>query len=52
MKIDGLEEEGINSSDIDKLEKEGFHTVIYILMTIKKNLCKIKGLSESKVDKS
>ena len=51
LKIEALEEEGINPSDINKLKREGYHTVISVLMTVKKNLCKIKGLSEPKVDK-
>ena len=51
MKIEALEDEGINPSDINKLKREGYHTVISVLMTVKKNLCKIKGLSEPKVDK-
>lgn len=37
--------------DINKLKKEGYCTVKSVLMEVKKNLCKIKGLSEAKLDK-
>ena len=37
--------------DINKLKKEGYCTVKSILMDVKKNLCKIKGISEAKLDK-
>ena len=33
------------------MKKEGYCTVKSILMDVKKNLCKIKGLSEGKLDK-
>ena len=57
MEIDGptpikaLEEKGINSGDIKKLEEAGFHTVEAVAFTPKKHLVIVKGLSEAKVDK-
>lgn len=42
---------GIGMQDINKLKKEGYCTVKSVLMDVKKNLCKIKGLSEAKLDK-
>lgn len=42
---------GIGMQDINKLKKEGYCTVKSVLMEVKKNLCKIKGLSEAKLDK-
>ncbi|CAB4391188.1 unnamed protein product [Rhizophagus irregularis] len=47
--IDELQNHGINSSDIVKLKSAGICTAIH--MTTRRNLCKIKGLSEAKVDK-
>ncbi|CAI2176665.1 4750_t:CDS:10 [Funneliformis geosporum] len=47
--IDELQNHGINSSDIAKLKSAGICTAIH--MTTRRNLCKIKGLSEAKVDK-
>ncbi|CAG8494290.1 14776_t:CDS:10 [Funneliformis caledonium] len=49
--IDELQNHGINSSDIAKLKSAGICTVRAIHMTTRRNLCKIKGLSEAKVDK-
>ncbi|CAG8526571.1 15940_t:CDS:10, partial [Acaulospora colombiana] len=49
--IDELQNHGIGSADISKLKSAGICTVRAIHMTTRKNLCKIKGLSEAKVDK-
>ena len=49
--IKALEEKGINSGDIKKLEEAGFHTVEAVAFTPKKHLIIVKGLSEAKVDK-
>ena len=49
--IEALEEVGIGMQDINKLKKEGYCTVKSVLMEVKKNLCKIKGLSEMKLEK-
>ncbi|GJQ09172.1 hypothetical protein GpartN1_g963.t1 [Galdieria partita] len=49
--IEKLTTLGINASDIKKLKETGFHTISSIIMTTKKNLLAVKGLSEAKVDK-
>lgn len=42
---------GIGAADIAKLKVAGICTVKAVIMSTKRNLCKIKGLSELKVDK-
>ena len=37
--------------DIQRLKKEGYCTIKSILMDVKKNLAKVKGISEGKLDK-
>ncbi|KAK9760302.1 Meiotic recombination protein dmc1 [Basidiobolus ranarum] len=49
--IDELQKQGINAGDIQKLKVSGLCTVKAIQMISRRNLCKIKGLSEAKVDK-
>ena len=49
--VKSLEEQGINSGDIKKLEDAGYHTVESVAFTPKKQLILVKGLSENKVDK-
>ncbi|CAO3691462.1 unnamed protein product [Umbelopsis ramanniana] len=49
--VDQLQSHGINVADINKLKSAGICTVRGIHMATKRNLCKIKGLSENKVDK-
>ncbi|CAG8704331.1 226_t:CDS:10 [Dentiscutata erythropus] len=49
--IDELQNHGIGAVDITKLKGAGICTVRAIHMTTRRNLCKIKGLSEAKVDK-
>ncbi|KAG2178816.1 hypothetical protein INT43_001662 [Umbelopsis isabellina] len=49
--VDQLQAHGINVSDINKLKCAGVCTVRGVQMVTKRNLCKIKGLSEAKVDK-
>ena len=49
--IDKLTDIGINAGDIKKAKEAGFHTVKSLVMTPKKNLYAVKGLSEAKVDK-
>lgn len=49
QEIDKLQELGINQADIKKLKAAGFHTVASIIMTTRKNLTAVKGLSEAKV---
>lgn len=49
--IDELQNHGVNVSDINKLKSAGVCTLKGALMESRRNLCKIKGLSEAKVDK-
>ncbi|CAM1302493.1 DMC1 (predicted) [Pycnogonum litorale] len=49
--IDALQSHGINVVDIKKLKSAGICTVKGILMTTKRKLCAVKGLSEAKVEK-
>lgn len=42
---------GINISDINKLKAQGLTTVKAVQMVTTRNLLKIKGFSEAKVDK-
>ncbi|KAF9179327.1 Meiotic recombination protein dmc1 [Haplosporangium sp. Z 11] len=49
--IDELQNHGINAADIAKLKLAGVCTVRCVQMMTKKNLCRIKGFSETKVDK-
>ncbi|QRV97253.1 meiotic recombination protein DMC1, related protein [Ceratobasidium sp. AG-Ba] len=49
--VEELQAHGINAQDIAKLKKEGICTVSGVRMTSRRNLLKIKGMSEAKVDK-
>ncbi|KAL6927011.1 Meiotic recombination protein dmc1 [Hanseniaspora valbyensis] len=49
--IDELQNHGINVSDISKLKSAGIFSIQSVLSTTRRNLIKIKGLSEIKVDK-
>ncbi|KAH8554362.1 meiotic recombinase Dmc1 [Umbelopsis sp. PMI_123] len=49
--VDQLQNYGINVADINKLKSAGICTVRGIHMATRRSLCKIKGLSENKVDK-
>ncbi|TRZ02246.1 hypothetical protein DNTS_034024 [Danionella cerebrum] len=49
--IDLLQKQGINMADIKKLKTVGICTVKGVLMTTRRSLCNVKGLSEAKVDK-
>lgn len=49
--IEKLAQYGIQNSDITKLRSAGICTVECLIMTTKRTLLKIKGLSESKIDK-
>ncbi|OMJ21466.1 Meiotic recombination protein DMC1/LIM15-like protein [Smittium culicis] len=51
ISIEMLQKEGISSGDIQKIKAFGICTLKAIQMTTKKNLCKIKGISEAKVEK-
>ncbi|KAI9314578.1 meiotic recombinase Dmc1 [Dichotomocladium elegans] len=49
--IDALQAQGINAADINKLKTAGVCTIRGAHMMTKKTLLRIKGLSETKVDK-
>ncbi|GMG35908.1 unnamed protein product [Ambrosiozyma monospora] len=49
--IDELQDHGINASDITKLKAAGVYSISTVLATTRRNLCKIRGLSETKVEK-
>jgi len=49
--IEELQQQGIGAADIQKLKSAGICTVKSVLSTTCKNLQKIKGLSEAKVEK-
>lgn len=49
--VEELQNHGINASDLQKLKARGIFTVNTVLSTTRRNLCKIKGLSEVKVEK-
>mmetsp|Transcript_15550 Transcript_15550/g.21477 ORF Transcript_15550/g.21477 Transcript_15550/m.21477 type:complete len:343 (-) Transcript_15550:123-1151(-) len=46
-----LEQQGIAASDIKKLAEQGFNTVESVAHAAKRDMIKLKGLSEAKVDK-
>ncbi|KAI9299338.1 hypothetical protein BJ944DRAFT_253890 [Cunninghamella echinulata] len=49
--VEELQTHGITIVDINKLKTAGICTISGIQMSTKRNLAKIKGLSEAKVDK-
>ncbi|ODN77814.1 meiotic recombination protein DLH1, variant [Cryptococcus amylolentus CBS 6039] len=49
--VDELQQHGINALDIAKLKAAGIVTIVGVAQTPRKNLLKIKGLSEAKVEK-
>ncbi|EPR79355.1 Rad51 DNA repair and recombination protein [Spraguea lophii 42_110] len=49
--IEELQQYGINMADILKLKQSGICTIKGLFMLSKRNLCKIKGMTEIKVDK-
>ncbi|CAG9310774.1 unnamed protein product [Blepharisma stoltei] len=49
--VDKLQNYGINVADINKLKTAGLCTVLGVIMTTRKDLINIKGLSDAKVDK-
>ncbi|CAI4449472.1 ASN_collapsed_G0016620.mRNA.1.CDS.1 [Saccharomyces cerevisiae] len=51
LSVDELQNYGINASDLQKLKSGGIYTVNTVLSTTRRHLCKIKGLSEVKVEK-
>ncbi|CUS22544.1 Meiotic recombination protein DMC1 [Lachancea thermotolerans] len=51
ISVDELQNYGINASDLQKLKSAGVFSVNSVLSTTRRNLLKIKGLSEVKVEK-
>ncbi|KAJ3073454.1 Meiotic recombination protein dmc1 [Podochytrium sp. JEL0797] len=51
MEIDKLPSCGINVADIAKLKASGIQTIRGVQMTTVRNLSKIKGMSDAKIDK-
>lgn len=49
--IASLLDEGIGKSDVDKLRAEGIFSIASLIMITKKDLIKVKGLSEQKIEK-
>ncbi|KAF9245756.1 Rad51-domain-containing protein [Melanogaster broomeanus] len=49
--VDELQQHGINVQDILKLKSAAIHTVSGVVMTTRRQLLKIKGMSEAKVEK-
>ena len=49
--IDQLQNHGINGGDINKLKGHGLCTILACLMTTRKEMLNIKGITEGKVDK-
>lgn len=49
--VDKLQTYGINAADLTKLKSAGLCTVLGVLMTTRKDLISIKGLSDAKVEK-
>lgn len=49
--IDELQQHGINMQDILKLKSAAINTVTGVGMTTRRQLLKIKGMSEAKVEK-
>ncbi|KAJ7050436.1 Rad51-domain-containing protein [Mycena amicta] len=49
--IDELQQHGINVQDITKLKAAAINTVSGVVMTTRRQMMKIKGMSEAKVDK-
>nr|ADQ00382.1 Dmc1 [Pneumocystis jirovecii] len=51
IEVDELQNHGIGVADIQKLKTAGYCTVMSIQMATRRNLSKIKGFSDAKVDK-
>ncbi|KAK9353096.1 hypothetical protein V1505DRAFT_390627 [Lipomyces doorenjongii] len=51
LDVDELQNLGINAADIQKLRAAGIYAISTVLSTTRRNLLKVKGLSEVKVDK-
>lgn len=51
LSVTKLEQNGITSADIKKLQEAGLHTIEAVAYTPKRSLLAIKGISEAKADK-
>ncbi|KAK9238030.1 Rad51-domain-containing protein [Lipomyces kononenkoae] len=51
LDVDELQNLGINAADIQKLRAAGIYAISTVLSTTRRNLLKVKGLSEVKVEK-
>ncbi|GAB7366396.1 hypothetical protein MBLNU230_g8193t1 [Neophaeotheca triangularis] len=49
--IDDIQAHGIGAADIAKIKLAGYHTVMSVSAATTRTLCKIRGLSDVKVDK-
>ena len=49
--IDAIQAHGIGAVDISKLKANGYYTIASVHSATRRNLLKIKGFSEIKVDK-
>lgn len=49
--IDAIQSHGINVGDISKLKSNGYYTIASVHAATRRNLLKIKGFSEIKVEK-
>ncbi|KAG8876847.1 Meiotic recombination protein dmc1 [Tulasnella sp. 331] len=49
--VDELQQHGINAQDISKLKSASVYTMHGVKAMSRRNMCKIKGLSEAKVEK-
>lgn len=51
IEIDKLQDGGINAADLKKLKEAGLHSAMAVMYTTKKDLCNIRGMSDTKVEK-
>ena len=49
--IDAIQAHGIGAADISKLKSNGYYTIASVHAATRRNLLKIRGFSEIKVDK-
>ena len=51
VELDRLQDGGINAADLKKLKEAGIHSAMAVMYTTKKDLCNIRGMSDTKVEK-
>lgn len=49
--VDKLQDGGINAADLKKLKEAGIHSALAVIYTTRKDLCNIRGMSDTKVEK-